>query len=72
MSDLFRLYSWSVSLYSGKARAYLIKQGIAFEDIFPADPVFHNTVQPALGRWIIPVMTTPDGEIVQDGTDIID
>jgi glutathione S-transferase len=72
MSDLFRLYSWSVSLYSGKARAYLIKQGIAFEDISPADPVFQNTVQPALGRWIIPVMTTPDGEIVQDGTDIID
>lgn len=72
MSDLFRLYSWSVSLYSGKARAYLIKQGIAFEDISPADPVFQNTVQPALGRWIIPVMTTPDNEIVQDGTDIID
>jgi glutathione S-transferase len=72
MSERFKLYTWSVSLYSGKARAYLIKQGIPFDDISPADPTYKNTVEPALGRWIIPVMTTPEGEIVQDGTDIID
>jgi hypothetical protein len=33
MDNKFKLYTWSVSLYSGKARAYLIKQHIDFDDI---------------------------------------
>ncbi|CAI8416284.1 MAG TPA: glutathione S-transferase [Rhodobiaceae bacterium] len=72
MSDRFKLFTWSVSLYSGKARAYLIKQHIDFDDISPASPEYDAEIRPAIGRWIIPVMVTPDNEIVQDGTDIID
>ncbi|MGB0477726.1 MAG: glutathione S-transferase C-terminal domain-containing protein [Parvibaculales bacterium] len=72
MTDKFKFYSWSVSLYSGKARAYLIKQHIDFDDISPADPHYDAHIRPAIGRWIIPVMETPQGEIVQDGVDIID
>ena len=72
MVDKYKLFTWSVSLYSGKARAYLIKQHIDFEDISPADPHYEAHIRPAIGRWIIPVMQTPEGEIVQDGTDIID
>ena len=72
MTNKFKLYTWSVSLYSGKARAYLIKQHIDFDDISPADPHYDAHIRPAIGRWIIPVMQTPDNEIVQDGTDIID
>ncbi len=72
MADKFTLYSWSVSLYSGKARAYLIKQHIDFDDVSPAHPEYENVIRPTIGRWIIPVMTTSAGEIVQDGTDIID
>ena len=72
MSESFKLYSWSVSLYSARARAYLIKQGIKFDDISPASKEYNSIIRPAIGRWIIPVMTTPDGEIVQDGIDIID
>jgi len=72
MADNYKLFTWSVSLYSGKARAYLIKQHIDFDDISPADPHYEAHIRPAIGRWIIPVMQTPDGEIVQDGTDIID
>lgn len=72
MSDRFKLYTWSVSLYSAKARAYLIKQHIDFDDISPADPHYDAHIRPAIGRWIIPVMETPKGEIVQDGVDIID
>ena len=72
MAEKYKFYSWSVSLYSGKARAYLIKQHIDFDDISPADPHYEAHIRPAIGRWIIPVMQTPDGEIVQDGTDIID
>ena len=72
MADRYKLYSWSVSLYSGKARAYLIKQHVDFDDISPTDPHYQTHIRPAIGRWIIPVMQTPDGEIVQDGTEIID
>ena len=72
MDTRYKLYSWSVSLYSGKARAYLIKQHIDFDDISPADPHYDAHIRPAIGRWIIPVMQTPQGDIVQDGTDIID
>jgi glutathione S-transferase len=72
MDNKFKLYTWSVSLYSGKARAYLIKQHIDFDDISPADPHYDAVIRPALGRWIIPVMETPEQEIVQDGTEIID
>jgi hypothetical protein len=72
MTDKFKFYSWSVSLYSAKARAYLIKQHIDFDDISPADPHYDTVIRPAIGRWIIPVMETPNDEIVQDGTSIID
>ena len=72
VSDRYKFFSWSLSLYSGKARAYLIKQHIDFDDLSPASQYYDNTIRPAIGRWIIPVMQTPDGEIVQDGTDIID
>jgi glutathione S-transferase len=72
MSDKYKLYTWSVSLYSAKARAYLIKQHIDYDDISPADPHYDAHIRPTIGRWIIPVMETPDDEIVQDGVDIID
>jgi len=68
----YKFFSWSLSLYSGKARSYLIKQHIDFDDLSPASEYYENTIRPAIGRWIIPVMETPDGEFVQDGTDIID
>jgi len=59
------------SLYSGKARAYLRKQHIDFVERAAGDPRFRSEVVPRIGRWIIPVLQTPDGELVQDGADII-
>ena len=59
MNDRFKPYTWSVSLDSAKARAYLIKQHIDFDDISPASPEYEADIRPAIGRWIIPVMTTP-------------
>lgn len=67
----YRLYGTPGSLYSGKARSYLIKQGVAFENCSPGQARFHEHVIPRVGRWIIPVLETPDGELVQDGADII-
>ena len=68
----FVLYGMPGSLYTGKVRCYLRKQGIAFEERTAGDPRFRTEVMPAVGRWIIPVLQTPDGQMVQDGADIID
>lgn len=66
------LYGTPFSLYTGKARSYLIKQHIEFEERTMGHPAFAAEIAPVIGRSIIPVMQTPDGTIVQDGTDIID
>lgn len=67
----YRLYGTPGSLYTGKARSYLIKQGIAFENRAAGEPRFRDEIVPRIGRWIIPVLEGDDGLIVQDGSDII-
>jgi glutathione S-transferase len=67
----YRLYGTPGSLYTGKARAYLIKQGIDFENRAAGEAHFRETIVGKVGRWIIPVLETPGGELVQDGSDII-
>lgn len=73
MSDTpYYLYGMSASLFTGKVRAYLIHHGIPFVERGAGHPTFTQEIVPQIGRWIIPVLVTPDGEIIQDGTDIID
>tara|TARA_R110000868_G_scaffold107362_4_gene293797 strand:- start:25907 stop:27052 length:1146 start_codon:yes stop_codon:yes gene_type:complete len=67
----YRLYGTPGSLYTGKARSYLIKQGIPFENRAAGEPRFRDELVPKLGRWIIPVLEAEDGALVQDGSDII-
>ncbi len=67
----YRLFGMPGSLYTAKARSYLIKQRIDFEEAIPADPEW-PAITKAIGRWIIPVLVTPTGEIIQDGAAIID
>ncbi len=67
----FRLYGTPGSLYTGKARSYLIKQGVEFENRAAGEARFRAEIAPKVGRWIIPVLETPEGELVQDGSEII-
>ncbi len=66
------LYGLPHSLYTGKARAYLRKQGISYREVPPGGERFAQVVMPQIGRGIIPVIEFPDGEVVQDTVDIID
>lgn len=66
------LYGAPHSLYTGKARAYLRKQGIAYVERTPADPRFRAEVVPVIGRGIVPVVVLPDGTVIQDTVDILD
>jgi hypothetical protein len=66
------LYGVPHSLYTGKSRAYLRKQGFTYVERTPADPRFRAEIVPRIGRGIIPVLVTPDGEVIQDTVDILD
>ncbi|MEM7140219.1 MAG: glutathione S-transferase C-terminal domain-containing protein [Actinomycetota bacterium] len=68
----YTLYGAPVSLYTGKVRSYLRRQGIDFREESPGSDRYLEHIVPTVGRWIIPCMETPDGEIIQDGADIID
>ncbi len=65
------LYGMPHSLYTGKTRSYLRKQGIRYEERVP-DALFVQRVLPEIGRAIFPVVVLPGGEIVQDTVAIVD
>lgn len=72
MSQIHQLYGMSASLYMGKIRSYLRKQHIPFVERVGGDPHFAETIVPAVGRMIMPVLEAPNGALIQDGADIID
>lgn len=72
MADRHILYGAELSLFSGKARAYLRWKNIDFEEIRPSQDIYRNEIVPLTGYPVIPVVKTADGQYVQDTTDIID
>ena len=72
MSNPYRLYGAEFSLYSGKARSYLRKKGIEFEEITSTVSVYKKFIIPRTGVRYIPVLQTPEDQVIQDTTEIID
>lgn len=68
----YTLFGMPASLYTGKPRAYMRKQGVDFVEHPMGSALFREEIVPKIGRFIVPVLQTPDGALVQDGTDIID
>lgn len=68
----YTLYGMPASLYTGKPRAYMRKQGIDFVEHPMGSTHFRETIVPQLDRFIVPVLQTPEGELIQDGASIID
>ena len=69
---IYTLWGGPLSLYSGKARSYLIKKRIPYIERFPSHPDFPARVMPAIGLFVIPVLEAPDGTLVQDTTRIFE
>jgi glutathione S-transferase len=65
-----RLIGHEFSLYSGKARAYLRHKQIPFVE--SSTPEDRALIKERVGRRVIPVVITADGDCVQDTTAIID
>jgi len=69
---IYTLWGGPLSLYSGKARSYLIKKRIPYVERFPSHSDFPTRVMPAIGLFVIPVLEAPDGTLVQDTTRIFE
>ena len=67
-----RLYAMPHSLYSGRARAYLIKQGISFEECSTGHERYKTEVLPEAKLPTIPTLVTMNGEVIRDGAAIIE
>ena len=59
------------SLYTGKARSCLIKKGLVFVERCPSHTDYKAHVRPAVGMVTFPVLETPEGQFIQDSTDIV-
>lgn len=67
----YALYGAEVSYFTGKARAYLRWRGVPFEELPATQAVYRDLILPNVGWPVIPVLKTPEGEVVQDTADII-
>ena len=71
--DPITLYGAPFSLYTGRARSYLIKAGIDYREEPHASAHFFASVLPkAGGRRGIPTIEFSDGSVIRDGVAIID
>jgi glutathione S-transferase len=66
------LYAMPHSLYSGRARSYLIKNGIPFEERSTGHESFKAEVLPQGKLPTIPTLVTADGAVIRDGGAIIE
>lgn len=67
------LYGGAFSLFTGRARSYLIKSHIDYREEPHASKHFFDSVLPkAGGRRGIPTIEFPDGRVIRDGVAIID
>jgi glutathione S-transferase len=67
------LYGAPLSLYTGRARSYLIKAGIPYRETMPNSEHYIAKIAPAAGgRQSMPTLELPNGEVIRDGVAIID
>lgn len=71
-TDHYTLYGGDISYYTGKALSYLRYKGIPFDYLQATRDVYKEVIVPSVGWPVIPVVRTPEGDILQDTSDIID
>ncbi|MGB7754704.1 MAG: glutathione S-transferase [Salinisphaera sp.] len=71
-SSSYTLYGTEFSLYTGKARAYLRYKGLPFRERLSTLRVYKRVIVPNTGVAFVPVVETPQGQFIQDTTEIID
>lgn len=72
MTAGYELYGSEPSYFTGKVRAYLRYKRIPFAEFLNTPQVYREVILPRVGWAVIPVVITPEGDCLQDSTDIID
>jgi len=72
MSEQYTLYGGDISYYTGKVLSYLRYKAIPFDYQQATRDVYKTVILPSVGWPVIPVVTTPDKQVLQDTSDIID
>jgi len=66
------LYGSPLSLYTGKARSYLIKNGLSYREVTPTTTHFEEFVRPRATMRMMPTLETQDGLVIRDGAAIVE
>jgi glutathione S-transferase len=70
---IVRLYGAPLSLYTGRARSYLIKAGIDYRETPPISDHYEDVVlAKAGGRRSMPTVELADGRVIRDSVAIVD
>lgn len=72
MHNKYTLYGWEVSPYTAKIDAYLRYKKIPFVRKIPNAYTLLQTFPKQVGKTIMPVLRTPEGQLLQDSSHIID
>lgn len=72
MSQQYTLYGAPMSLYTGKARAYLLYKNLNYKEVLASLKIYKSVIVPNTGVRFMPVVKTPEGEYLQDTAHIID
>jgi glutathione S-transferase len=67
----YNLIGTEASYFTGKARSYLRWKGVDFSETSATPDVYRDLIQPRVGFPVIPVLLTPENEVIQDTSDII-
>jgi glutathione S-transferase len=66
------LYGTALSLYTGKARSYLIKNGLPYQEVTPTTAHYEEYVLPRAKLRMMPTVETSDGIVIRDGAAIVE
>ena len=69
---MYRHYGWECSPYSSKTRSYFRYKQIPFDDIHPNAIQIKFIMEKRVGFTIMPVVLDPQGNTLQDSSEIID
>jgi glutathione S-transferase len=72
MASLYTLHGWHLSYYTGKVLAYLRYKGLPFRGPEVNAWTLMRHIPQRFGAAVMPVLVTPEGEWIQDSSDIID
>ncbi len=68
----YRFYAAEISYFSGKVRPFFRYKDVPYEEIAPTPEVYREIILPRTGLGFIPVVVTPDDQVLQDTSEILD